>query len=94
MRVVYQYGKSHISGGVRRSYRKRPCPEMTSPEAALNGSDVTGRGPDAISFFWVKKLNKKMATAIICQEFFFLNLDTFKRCAMIGYKDSSRERHR
>jgi hypothetical protein len=46
MRVVYQYGKSHISGGVRRSYRKRPCPEMTSPEAALNGSDVTGRGPD------------------------------------------------
>jgi hypothetical protein len=29
MRVVYQYGKSHISGGVRRSYRKRPC-DVTS----------------------------------------------------------------
>jgi hypothetical protein len=37
----------------RRSYRKsrhrkRPWPEMTSPEAALSGSDVTGRGPFTI----------------------------------------------
>ena len=44
MRVVYQYGKSHISGGVRRSYRKwrhrkRPWTEVTSPVEALTGSD-------------------------------------------------------
>jgi hypothetical protein len=46
-RVVYRDGSSRISGEASGgSYRKRPWPEVTWPEATSTGNDVTWSGPD------------------------------------------------